>query len=195
MSEGTVVKLYWARRSRGDRPRWLLEELGVPYELIRLDLGRREHKSPEYLRVHPLGLVPALVDGERVILESCAICLHLADRFPERGLAPPPGSDDRGTYYQWMVYAVATMEPPLARFAESRDPHARAQFDEAARIVSMVVAGRRWLLGETFSAADIMIGDELLWARSLGWLESHPELVAYLSRLEERPAFQRARAD
>src|SRR5689334_5244388 len=106
-----MLTLFYGPQTRSTRPRFLLEELGVPYELHRLDMSKGEHKSEEYLKVHPLGKVPALRDGEQVLLESVAICLYLADRFPEKGLAPAPNSPERGPYYQWIFFATATLEP------------------------------------------------------------------------------------
>jgi glutathione S-transferase len=105
------MKLYFAPRTRAIRARWLLEELGVPYELIKLDLARQENSTPTYLAVHPLGEVPALVDGDVTLLESLAICLYLADRFPEKHLAPLMGSAERGPYYQWMAFAEVSLAP------------------------------------------------------------------------------------
>src|SRR4051794_3745039 len=113
-----MLKLYYVPRTRAVRARWMLEELGVPHELHRVDLANGEHRSPEYLaRVHPLGHVPVLVDGETAIFESAAIIAYLADRFPEKQLAPAPGSPERGPYYQWMFYAVTELEPHVATYS------------------------------------------------------------------------------
>ncbi|MET0152909.1 MAG: glutathione S-transferase N-terminal domain-containing protein, partial [Candidatus Binatia bacterium] len=89
------MKLYYARQTRASRARWMLEEIGEPYELVRLDLSKGEHKRPEYLKIHPHGAVPALVDGETAMFESAAICAYLADKFPAKGFAPPPTSAAR----------------------------------------------------------------------------------------------------
>src|SRR5258705_12836566 len=109
------MKLYYARMTRAGRPRWMLEETGAPYELVRLDLSRGEHKKPEYMKIHPHGSVPALDDGDLALFESAAICAYLADKFPEKRLAPPVGTPARGLYYQWIVYSMATMEPPILK--------------------------------------------------------------------------------
>src|SRR5256885_9492904 len=106
------MKLYYAPQTRATRPRWMLEEIGVPYELVRLQLSKGEHKQPEYLKIHPHGAVPAYSDGEVTMFESAAICAYLADKFPDKRLAPPLGSPQRGLYYQWLVYARAHKEPP-----------------------------------------------------------------------------------
>ncbi|MEZ4302554.1 MAG: glutathione S-transferase N-terminal domain-containing protein, partial [Polyangiaceae bacterium] len=105
------MKLYFAPRTRATRPRWLLEQLGEPYELVNVDLEKGEHKQLPYLRIHPLGRVPALVDGDAVIFESIAICMYLADKYPEKKLAPPVGTPERGQYYQWMLFAASELEP------------------------------------------------------------------------------------
>ena len=107
------MKLYCSPRSRSIRPRWLLEEIGAPCEVVNLDLTKGEHKTPEYMKIHPHGAVPALVDGDLAMFESAAICAYLADKFPEKQLAPAVGTPARGLYYQWMVYSMATLEPPV----------------------------------------------------------------------------------
>lgn len=202
-----MLKLYHAPRTRSIRPRWLLEEMGVPYELVRLDLGQKEHKRPEYLAIHPHGTVPALVDGNLALMESSAICMYLADKFPEKGMAPAPGTPERGLYYQWMVYAVATLEPPLIQIFQhtmmlpeaERSPKAvqegTQKFAEVAKVLGEALQGKKYLLGEQFTAADVMIGSTLVWASLLGLLGDHPVLTAYVQRLQERPACQKAQAD
>src|SRR5688572_28976588 len=105
------MKLYFAPRTRSVRPRWLLEELGVPYELVRLDLPKQEGRTAAHLALHPFGEVPVLVDGDVTLFEPTAICIYLADRFPEKRLAPPPGSPDRGPYLQWLLFAEVTLDP------------------------------------------------------------------------------------
>ena len=112
------VKLYFAPRTRATRARWLLEELEISYELVKLDLSKQENRRPEYLAVSPLGEVPALVDGDLTLLEPSAIALHLADRFPERQLAPPPGSAARGGYYQWLLFTESTLAPVVMKIHE-----------------------------------------------------------------------------
>src|SRR5438067_8699474 len=106
------MKLYYSTQSRAVRPRWILEEIGAPYELVRLQLGT-DTKTPAYLKINPNGTVPALVDGDLALFESAAICQYLADRYPEKRLAPPAGTPARGLYYQWIHYAMAALEPPI----------------------------------------------------------------------------------
>jgi glutathione S-transferase len=199
------MKLYYAPQTRAVRPRWLLEELGAPYELATLDLAKGEHKKPEYMKIHPHGAVPALIDGDVALFESAAICMYLADKYPEKKLAPPLGTPARGLYYQWMIYSMATLEPPVVQIflntvmlpEAERSPaaveKAKPQFAEVGRVLSSALAGRAFLLGEQFSAADVMIGGTLGWAGMMGLLGELPTLQEYVKRISERPAFQRAR--
>lgn len=201
------MKLYHAARTRSVRPRWLLEEMGVPYELVRLDMSKGEHKQPSYLAVHPHGAVPALQDGELSMYESAAICMYLADKYPDRKLCPPPGTAARGMYYQWVVYSIATLEPPLIQIfqhtimlpEDKRSPQAaeeaKKDFAAVARVLSDALSGKQFLLGDTFSAADVMIGSTLAWAAMLGLLSDFPVLQDYVARLTQRPAYQKAVAD
>ncbi|GAC1537032.1 MAG: glutathione S-transferase family protein [Myxococcales bacterium] len=202
-----MIKLFYVPNTRATRPRWMLEELGVPYDLVRLDPGKGENRTAEYLRVHPLGQVPALVDGATTVLELAAICAWLADRFPEKGFVPAPGSAARAAYYQWLFFAAATLEPPVADYAHhtSMWPEAKripAVAEEARQGVARVVAtleqhltGRQFLAGDALSAADIVVGSIVGWARSLRLLEDAPAVAAWWKGLSARPAFRRARAD
>lgn len=200
------MKLWYARYTRATRPRWMLEELGLPYELVRIDLRSGDHKRPEYLSVHPHGVVPALeVDG-RVMLESVAMVRWLADAHPEAGLAPRPGSPERAAYEQWTTYAVATVEPLLDLYfrhtrilpEDRRVPHvaddARARLRTSWAVLTGALEGRTWLLDD-FSAADVILASVLMWASSMGLLEDAPVLQAYAARASERPAYRRATAD
>jgi glutathione S-transferase len=203
-----MLKLYYSAQSRAMRPRWLLEEIGAPYELVRLDLQKGEQKSPEYLKVNPNGAVPALQDGDLTMWESAAICQYLADKFPDKRLAPPVGTPARGLYYQWIHFAMSGLEPPLVaiflhtinRPEAERIPkvveEARQQLAGAMKVVEQALAGRTHILGEDFTAADVMIGSTLVWARMMGILSGdYPTTSAYLDRLMARPAFQRTQAD
>src|SRR5882672_4547196 len=121
------MKLYFAPRTRSTRPRWMLEELGVPYELIAVDLAAKENREPGYLHVHPLGQVPALVDGDVTVFESIAICMYLADRCPGRSLAPAASSPLRGQYYQWLLFCASTIEPAIGRWSQHGGDVAEAE--------------------------------------------------------------------
>jgi glutathione S-transferase len=201
------MKLYYVPQTRSGRPRWLLEEIGAPYEIVRLDVAARENRKAEYLALNPLGHVPTLVDGAVVIYETLAIGLYLADRFPDKRLAPAPDSPQRGLYLQWMAFSVVTVE----RVVEQLDDHvrrlpeadrqprladaARARFAELAQVVDGALGDREFLVGSDFSAADVMMASTLGWARRFGLLEGFPSLEAYAHRAVSRPAAKRARAD
>jgi glutathione S-transferase len=201
------MKLYCMPRSRSIRPLWLLEELGVPYEFVKLDPSKQENKTPAYLAVHPLGEVPALVDGELTLIESSAICLYLADRFPEKHLAPPPGSTERGPYYQWMIFAEGTVEPVVMEFykhaqlpeekkasAHQQEELARhrTRLNEVLNVVDAGLNGREFLAGGHFTAADVVMASLLHLANHLKLLDGHPRLVEYVRRHTQRPAVRKA---
>ncbi|MBL4849189.1 MAG: glutathione S-transferase [Planctomycetes bacterium] len=189
------IRLYYAPKTRAGRVRWLLEELATPYELVAVDREGGECDGSEYRAIHPLGKVPAIADGEQVVFESAAICLHLADRFPEKNLAPALGTPERGLYYQWIVYGVATVEPAaMATFFAADDEAkatAAAALGEVVGVVGQAIErGGPFLLGEQFSAADVLVGSGLLWGRDMGWLDGQPALAEYADRLAERPAYK-----
>ncbi|RKH72511.1 glutathione S-transferase family protein [Corallococcus aberystwythensis] len=198
------MKLYFAPRTRAVRPRWLLEELGVPYELVRVDLARQEDTAPAYLAVHPLGELPALVDGEVTLLDSLSSCLHLGDRFPEKPFAPPVGSAERGPYYKWMVFAETTLDSVVMEFYRDaqapaeREPSDAAVEKHRARLTAVLdviqrgLGGREFLVGETFTAADVVMASILHLANHLMLLDGHPRLVEYVRRHSQRPAVRRA---
>lgn len=200
------MKLYYSQYSRAHRPRWVLEELGVPYELQRIDISKGEQKSPEYLKVHPLGQLPALQDEGKVLIESAAICMYLADKYPDKGLAPAPGTIERGQYYQWVLFIMATLESPLGLYyMHTRGPEAKrvpaqaAQAKEqgvaALQVLEAAVTGRDFIVGSRFTAADVLVATTLQWAGFTDILEGFPTLQAYLKRHLERPAARRAYAD
>jgi glutathione S-transferase len=200
------MKLYYVPKTRATRPRWLLEELGVPYDLVRLDPAKGGTRSPEHLGRHPLGHVPVLEDRGTFLFESGAICLYLADLFPEKRLLPPPGTVERGLAYQWVLFAMAEMEPPLVvlsaeakKASAERDAgtatSARERFRKAAEVLEAVLRDRKFLVGDAFGVADVMVGATLAWALAMRLVDALPAVEGYLSRLRERPAWQRALAD
>jgi glutathione S-transferase len=193
-----MIRLYHYPQTTADRVRWMLGELSVPYEAVLVDLMAGEHKKPDYLKINPNGLVPALADGETVIFESAAILLHLADKFGPPRLAPSPGSPERAAYYQWIVFTATMIDPPAFQVLlhtallppDRRNPAVLAEsgrkFEDAARVVEDRLAGEEFLVGRSFSAADVMMASALLRGRSL--LEARPTLRAYVDRLTSRPA-------
>jgi glutathione S-transferase len=197
-----MLTLYFAPRTRAVRVRWLLEELGLPHELKRVEFNL---PKKVFSQQTPSGKFPVIEDGEVTICESGAIVEYILERYGNGRLAPPIGSPLRGPFLQWIHFAESTLFPPIGVIVWHRlyqrdadeNPGAIAGAHERARggfdFVERALAGKAHLLGEEFSAADIMMGFTLVAARTLGVLdESYPAITAYLGRLEARPAFQKA---
>lgn len=201
------MKLYHSQFTRSGRARWILEEAGAAYELANLSLQKGEHRTPEYLAIHPNGSVPALVDGDFKLIESSAILMHIADKYPDKKLAPPLGSDDRAQYYRWLVYVPATVDPALEAITRHTRilPEAKrvaAIAEEGKRklgpilaVLEAAVDGRKYVVGDSFTAADVAVASAIAWVGFLGLLEEHPKLATYLKALQDRPAYVRAHAD
>ncbi|MBD8893543.1 glutathione S-transferase family protein [Roseibium litorale] len=196
------IVLYTNPMSRGRIVRWMLEELGQPYETQVLDFGP-QMKSAEYLAVNPMGKVPALRHGNAIVTETSACCLYLAAVFPEAGLAPAPGTPESADYFRWMLFAAGPVEAALnnARlgFEIPDSPQARGQSGygtlemTADTLALMLADGREYATGGTFSAADVYIGSLIQWGRMVGTLPDRPGFADYTGRLMTRPAAVRAR--
>jgi glutathione S-transferase len=184
--------------SRSTRVVWALEEIGAPYAVTQLT--REERRGPEHRARHALGRVPLIEDEGRYLFESGAIVLALADRHPDAGLNFAPGTRERELVYQWVLFVMAELEPPIVEVRDTReaDPARAAaateRFGEAAALVERALDGRAFLVGDRFSAADIMVGEVLGFARAVGLLERFPALEAYMTALYARPAFAVASA-
>ncbi|HTZ65813.1 MAG TPA: glutathione S-transferase family protein [Solirubrobacteraceae bacterium] len=179
------------------RALWTLEEIGAPYELTLMSW--EEGSGEEHRTRHPLGRVPVLEDDEGFVFESAAICLHLADLHPQAELLPPLGTHERALAYQWTCFAPAELEPPMieaAIFRESdpdRAAKALGRFVAAAGAVSQALAGSEYLVGGRFGVADVLVATALAVPERAGFPEEVSEdLKAYVARLRERPAYQRA---
>ena len=177
---------------------WMLEELAQPYEITVMTW--EEGQSDEHLARHPLRRVPVLEDEQGFVFESTAICLHLADMHPEAGLIHPLGTRERALAYQWSSFAPAELEPALiesAIFGESdpeRAAKARRRFGTAASAVAEALDGREYLVADRFGVADVMVGTVLGFTARAGFdHELPPVLKDYVARLQQRPAYQRAR--
>ena len=188
--------------SRGRIVRWMLEELGQPYETRVLAYGA-EMKSPDYLAINPMGKVPAIRHGDAVVTECAAICCYLADAFPEAGLAPPHGSPLRAPYYRWMFFAAGPVEAAITNrsfgFDLPDDPQARGRagwgsYEAVCDALEALLAdGRDHVTGDAFSAADVYLGAQIIWGLQFGTLPDRPGFKAYAERLQARPAARRAR--
>ncbi len=198
------MKLFYVPRTRATRPRWVLEELGVPYELVRLDSTKGETKAPAHLLRHPLGHVPVLETDDGSIFESAAIVMHLADLYPHKKLIPPPGTIDRARCYQWLFFAMSEAEAATIKVAghvraktiESPEAlEAKAAVMKTLAPVEAHLAGTDYLLASGFSVADVVLGSVVLWAHVLGAVSGAPHLAAYIARLKARPAWRASVAD
>lgn len=194
-----AFELYWHPQTRASRIVWLLEEAGVDYSLHDVDIRDEGARGEAAFRaVSPMGKVPALRHGQARIFDSAAICLYVADAVPAAGLAPAPGHPDRGAYYAWMVFAPGCIEPAMAEkfsgMTPNRVAHGWGDFDTVMATLSDQLGAGTWVLGETFSAADIMIGSSLNFMKMFGILPADDTLLAYIDRCTARPAFQAAMA-
>ena len=192
-----MMKLYWSPRSRSFSSLWLMEETGKPYERVLTDISTGAQKAPEYLAINPMAKVPALKDGDATMAEAAAICAYVAERFPEAKLAPPLGHPSRAKYLYWLFFAPGCVEPAMVQVATKVEINpVAAGWGEAQRVFDVLdtaLAKGPWLLGETFSAADIVIGSGLNFAvRMFKMVPARPSFDAYIDRCAARPAFQRA---
>ena len=199
MNEDRKVTLYHAPNTRSSGTLTLLEELGAPYELHVLDMKAGEQRQPAYLAINPMGKVPALKHGDAVITEQVAIFLYLADLFPEAGLAPSIADPLRGPYLRWMVYYAACFEPAVGDHALKRDPAPPSMspygdFDTVLRTVADQLGRGPYILGERFSAADVLWGGALTWITQFKLIPELAGIMAYVQRANARPAVARARA-
>lgn len=190
---------YYAPRSRAGIVAWMLEELGAPFRLEILNFKKNEHKSPEYLSINPMGKVPSIKHGDTIVTEAAAICCYLADEFPGAGLAPAIGAAARGAYLRWLFYAPSCMEPAMAAKAFAHPPAPASalgygDFDTVMDVVASAVSKGDYLLGDQFSAADVVLGSTLRYGMMFGVFPQRPEFKAYVARLEGRPALQRSLA-
>ncbi|HET7593503.1 MAG TPA: glutathione S-transferase family protein [Rhodanobacteraceae bacterium] len=183
--------------SRAAMTRALLEELGAKYEPCIVDFRRHEQLSPEYAAINPMGKVPAIRHDGVVVTETVAIFIYLADLYREAGLAPALDDPDRGSYLRWMVFYAACFEPAIGDKAMKREPAPRAQspyadYDTTVAAITQALEPGPWLLGERFSAADVLWGNALRWVTGFGMVEATPVIADYIERVMARPAEQRA---
>ena len=192
------IVLYHHPFSRAAAVVWMLEELGVPYELRFVDIMQGGQKSAELLALNPMGKLPILVDGEAVVTESAAIGLYLADRYSLGQLAPLPDDPARATYLRWSLFAPSVIEPgTMAKAAHWEFKTSQAGWGDHAsmlRAMESAVSGRAFLLGDRFSMADVIFGGTVRYLLRFNMLEAKPAFVAYGERLGARPALQRADA-
>jgi glutathione S-transferase len=194
------LTLYHAAPSRSSITLWMLEEIGEPYDVHLLSLTKGDNRNADYLAVNPMGKVPALRHGDVVITENAAICAYLADEFPRAKLNVPVGNPLRGVYLKWLFFGPRCIEPAMMDKAFPRKEEARraalgyGDYDTVLDVVAKAVAKGPHILGEQFTAADVVIGSGLRFGMMFKLLPERPEFTAYVSRLAQRPALQRADA-
>ena len=190
---------YTNPQSRGRIVRWMLEEVGAPYETVLLDYAS-SMKGADYLAINPMGKVPAIKHGDAVVTEGAAICAYLADAFPEAGLAPSSGSPDRAAYYRWLFFGAGPVEAAVVNKALGFDVPADKKmmvgygsYDDMVDVLDRAVGEHEYLAGGKFSAADLYVGSQIGWGTQFGTLPKRPNFDAYLARIMGRPAAKRAR--
>ncbi|MBS0239448.1 MAG: glutathione S-transferase family protein [Proteobacteria bacterium] len=191
---------YHAPQTRSFAIRWLLEELGSPpHELKVLNMKKGEHKTPEYLAINPMGKVPAITHGGTPVTEVGAIAIYLADLFPEAKLAPAIGDTARGTYLRWIVFNHGAIEPAIADRWRKIEPSMTSAmsygtYDDTVNALTGAVGNGPFILGDRFSAADVVVGGAVRWMTLFKLLPEKPEFTSYIERLTSRPAFKSAMA-
>ncbi len=199
MSAHEKVTLYHSPNTRSSGTRLLLEELGVPYELKVLNIKAGENRQPPYLAVNPMGKVPAIEHRGAIVTEQVAITIYLADALPEAGLAPSLNDPLRGPYLRWLVFYAACFEPAIVDRARKLEQGPAAMlpygdYDTMLKTLTDQLAKGPWLLGERFTAADVIWGSGLGWTTMFKLVPELPEFQAYLTRFLARPAVALARA-
>jgi len=185
------MKLYFDPQSRSQVAKWMLDEAGVAYDIVPTLIKNKAHKRPEYLKINPSGKLPALVDGRARIFENAAICMYIAEKFPEKRLAPSIGTPERGRYLSLMVYSTSQLEPSmgdsLLHIRSNNSARGWTNFEQAKDAVERELGYGPYLFGAQFTAADVMIGSMLIWHRAFGGKLNRPKLDAYIDRLQARP--------
>src|ERR1700730_4309334 len=194
----SALTLYHIAPSRSSTVLWMLEEIGEPYGIHLLSMKKGDNRERPYLDINPMGKVPALKHGDVVITEAAAICCYLADAFPEAGLNIPIGDPRRGPYLKWLFFAPGVVEPAIFDRAFPRAAEApRAalpfgEFDTAMNVLAKAVTPGPFLMGEKFTAADVVIGSNLRWATMFQRIGGTEEFTDYVARFADRPAAKRA---
>ena len=191
------ITFYTNPQSRGRIVHWLLEELGVPYDMNILDFEKGDHKKPEYLKINPMGKVPAVVHRGVVVTEAAAICTYLADAYPEAGLAPALNDPQRGTYLRWLFFGAGCIEPAIVDKLFARPPVERkgavgyCSYDDTLNALETALTPGPFILGERFSAADVYVGAQVQWGLMVKGLDPRPKFQQYAERIAQRPALSK----
>ena len=193
-----MMQLYEFAPTRSIRVRWTLQELGLEFESVPVNMIAGEHRSPEFLKINPAGKLPVLVDGELVLTESVAIVLYLAEKYSDKGLVPT-NLGQRAQLNRWLLFAATELEQPLWRIArhttlypeDKRLPGdmvlAREEFGAMADVLEEHMSGRQFVVGDTVTVADFVVAYTLDWANEVRLLDDFPQLQAYMERMYARP--------
>lgn len=201
-SSPSPLRFFFHPQSRARMVRWMLEECGAQYDTEQLEFGTTM-KAPAYLAINPMGKVPALQHGETVITETAAILAYLADLYPEKRLAPPVGSPERGSYYRWLFFVAGPVEAVSTAKEEGWLAQQTTQqalsagfgrFDDVVRTLELAVSGKRYVCGDHFTAADLYLASYIGWSMMSGTMPKLPAFEAYALPLLQRPASQRGDA-
>ncbi|AHB49584.1 glutathione S-transferase [Hyphomicrobium nitrativorans NL23] len=193
-----MLTLYHNPQSRSTTVHTMLHEIGEPFELVAVDLKAGEQKSDAFLKINPMGKIPVLLDGDLIVTETPAILTYLADRYPDAGLAPAIDDPDRAAYLRWLFFAGSCFEPAAIDKALNREtPSSMGGWgtpDDVFRTLAAALKPGPWLLGERFTAADVMMGSGVAYMLGFKIIPEWPEFVDYAARIEARPARQAAKA-
>jgi glutathione S-transferase len=192
-----IMKLFWAPQTRSTRAFWMLEEAGVRYETTKIDIRAENRDDPaDFRHASPMGKVPAIIDGDVAMSESAAICIYVADRYCSGSLAPGLDDSARGKFLYWCMYTPAVIEPAMSeKFSKVETNAVRngwGDFDSMIRTLDDGIEGKQWIVGETFSAADVMVGSSVVFLRMFDMLPDSKNLNDYADRCLARPAYAAA---
>ena len=192
------ITFYTNPMSRGRIVRWMLEEIGHPYETVVLDYASGM-KSPDYLAINPMGKVPAIRHGDTIVTEGAAICAYLADMFPDAGLAPPSGNERRGPYYRWLFFAAGPVEAAVTAKSlgllappDKKSMAGYGSFEDTIDALETAVRDGPYICGDQFTAADVYVGSQIGWGMMFGSIDKRPAFEEYFARISSRPAAVRA---
>ena len=191
------MKLYWAPQTRSSRAVWMLEEAGVEFSVETIGIRDADRQdSAAFRAASPMGKVPALADGDVLLSESAAICIYVADLYAPGRLAPTIDDKLRGKFLYWTMYTPAVIEPAMAEKFSGVEPNrvrsGWGDFDLMLETIEKELAADEWILGEEFTAADVMVGSSVVFMRQFGMLPGSNVLDAYADRCQQRPGFQKA---
>jgi glutathione S-transferase len=192
------MKLYYCPNTRSFTALWMLEEIGEPYELVRVNIRDPEHPTAAYRAINPMGKLPGLQDGDCALGETAAVLLYVADKFPTKKLAPLPNDPRRGRFLQWLMFPASTMEPVMAERRSGTPPNTSTSgwgdYDRAMSALESAMRSDAWLTGKDFTAADLYVASHLRFGMQFGMIDRRPAFEEFCARACARPAFERATA-